>query len=87
MFSTQVRRAYTVGNEPMEWRGTFEEGGDVVELTGSSFAEIEGKAKALNPTFSIFDNSTAAAIEARDGRIAARQTVGGILSSSARNTR
>ncbi|KAH6855942.1 hypothetical protein B0I37DRAFT_351065 [Chaetomium sp. MPI-CAGE-AT-0009] len=61
--------SYTFVEGPIEWRGTLEEGKEPVYLSGDTFEDIEAKAKALNPTYTIFDNSSVA-LEARDVAIA-----------------
>ncbi|KAK3294235.1 uncharacterized protein B0H64DRAFT_433438 [Chaetomium fimeti] len=58
--------SYTFVEGPVQWRGTLEEGKEPVYLSGDTFEDIEAKAKALNPTYTIFDNSSVA-LEARDG--------------------
>ncbi|KAK4150415.1 hypothetical protein C8A00DRAFT_46188 [Chaetomidium leptoderma] len=63
---------YTFADGPIQWRGALEEGQEPVYLTGGTFEEIEAKAKALNPTYTIFDNSSVA-LKARDG-LNTRQT-------------
>ncbi|KAK0623902.1 hypothetical protein B0T14DRAFT_565219 [Immersiella caudata] len=64
-------REYTVGTGPIEWKGALEEGGEEIQLSGTTFDDIEAKAKALNPNYTIFEKAPAA-IESRD--LAARQT-------------
>ncbi|KAK0622456.1 hypothetical protein B0T14DRAFT_494110 [Immersiella caudata] len=39
---------------PIQWRGSLEEGGPLINLQGDSFEDIEKQAKALNPKCTIF---------------------------------
>ncbi|KAK4450293.1 hypothetical protein QBC34DRAFT_379493 [Podospora aff. communis PSN243] len=68
-----ARREYTLFNGPIEWKGVLEDGGEEVYLSGATFDEIDTKAKAINPSYTIFDHS--AAVEARDASIEARQNI------------